>query len=131
MTAGANSATPAAGSPAPLYARALGPQFHRLAPALARLHGAGERRLLGTLRVRVGSRPWVRLLMRIARMPQANEAGTACAVTLIGLGDGERWQRRVGSRPMVSRQTPGGEREVVERIGPLAIRLRNRIANGG
>jgi hypothetical protein len=116
--------------PLPLYAQALGPLFHRLAPVLARLHGPGERRLTGTLRVRVGKRPLVRLLLKLARMPQANE-GARCHVLLTTRDGIERWERQIGDQRMVSHQILGGEREIIERVGPLAIRLRTAVRKGG
>ena len=111
------------------YSRALGPLFHRLAPVLAQLHGGGERRLQGVLRVHVGSKPSVRLLMWLVRRPQAN-AAASCDIQLVPTHGGERWQRQIGSCPMTSFQEFGGEHEIIERFGPLAIHLHCWVAKG-
>jgi hypothetical protein len=116
-------------APASLYARALGPLFHRLAPVLTRLHGTGPRRLRGTLNVRVGRRPLVRLLMLLAGMPRAGEA-VESEIILRSYRNGERWQRRIGDREMVSVQLPGGDKEIIEGIGPLAIHLFTAVRRG-
>ena len=129
MTADTTAFVSTVVAPASLYARALGPLFHRLAPVLTRLHGTGARCLRGTLKVRVGTRPLARLMMAVARMPRSSDA-TETEVILKTHRTGERWQRRVGDRDMVSVQLPGGEKEIIECIGPLAIHLTTDIRNG-
>ncbi|HEX9810776.1 MAG TPA: DUF4166 domain-containing protein [Burkholderiales bacterium] len=129
MTANTTVLVSTSVTPASLYARALGPLFHRLAPVLTRLHGTGERRLHGTLKVRVGARPHVRLMMSIARMPRSSEA-VESEVALGAHRNGELWWRRVGDLEMVSVQLPGGDKEIIERIGPLAIHLFTEVRKG-
>lgn len=112
-----------------LYSRALGPSFHRLAPVLAQLHGGGEQRLHGMLRVRVGSGPLVRLLMWLARRPQAS-AASRCCIRIVPMHGSERWQRQMGNLPMASLQNVGGEHEIIEHFGPLAIHLHCWVVKG-
>lgn len=110
----------------PLYAQVLGPWFHRLAPVLAWVHEAGERRLSGRLRVRVGRRPLVKALLWAARMPVSGD-DVPTMIRLSPRGNAERWARRIGTRHMVSMQRYGGAGVVVEQIGPLAIHLSTRV----
>lgn len=112
-----------------LYSRVLGPSFHRLAPVLAQLHSGGEQRLHGVLRVRVGSRPLVRVLMWLTRRPQSCVAAN-CNIWIVPRRGSERWQRQMGNLPMTSLQDFGGEHEIIERFGPLAIHLHCWIVKG-
>ena len=116
-------------APAPLYAQALGPVFHRLAPILAQLHGTGDRRLIGTLRVRPGRRWLVRALLWLARMPRVDDK-VPCCVFLTARGGVERWERFIGDQRMVSYQRHGGDRKIIERVGPVSICLQTRIQSG-
>lgn len=120
---------PARSAPISLYAQALGPLFHRLAPVLARLHGTGERRLIGVLRVRPARRLLVRIFLWLARMPRIDDR-VPCHVFLTE-GDGsERWERLIGDQRMVSYQRQGNGREIIERVGLLSIRIESRIRDG-
>ncbi len=115
---------------ASLYMQALGPLFHRLSPVLARLHGVGERRLMGTLRVRTSSRPFVQWLLWLARMPGAQNRAPS-RVLLTPYGDNECWERRIGNQRLISHQILGRDQEIIERVGPLAVHLRTVVQKGG
>jgi hypothetical protein len=124
-----NAVTVATRSPLPLYQRALGPEFHRLAPALALLHGGAAPRMNGTMRVRRGSGLLARLLTTLMRMPEsANEAPSTVAVAVAGRV--ETWSRVIGSTAMITRQYDGRPREVRETFGPVSMRLGLTVRRG-
>ena len=117
-------------TPLSLYQRVLGPAFHRLAPALTRLHGSGIRHLRGTLTIRIGANPFVRFLMRWVPVPRASR-NAPCTVALIPAYGGERWQRQIGRRHMVTRQVSKRENVIAEHIGPLTVYLFTEVYRGG
>jgi hypothetical protein len=111
-----------------LYARVLGAQAACLPPVLSRLHGAGERYISGILKVRVAKGLLMRLLLRLARMPQAGDK--IVAVRIVPREEGEDWYRLFGDRKLFTRQDGGDGRWIVERIGLLTIYLQLQVRGG-
>jgi len=108
-----------------LYTQVLGAQAASLPPVLLRLHGSGERYLSGVLKVGVARGPIARLLLRLARMPQAGES--IVRVRIVPREKGEDWHRLFGDRKLFTRQDGGDGRWIVERIGLLTIYLQLQV----
>ena len=108
-----------------LYTQVLGAQADSLPPVLSRLHGSGERRLSGILKVRVARGPLTRLLLRLARMPRAGD--TNARVRIVPRENGEDWQRFFGDRRLFTRQYRRDGPWIIERIGLLTIYLQLHV----
>lgn len=112
-----------------LFPRVVGEPWHALPPVVRALHEGGPRRhARGTFTV-TSAASWLgRLVIRVFGMPRP---GTAVAMVLdVEVDDGgETWSRRIGGRPMVTRQyeTAG---VVAERQGPIEIRFALSVVGG-
>ncbi len=119
--------TAIAEEPAPsLYEAALGDAWATLPPPLRELHDVrDQRRFIGEASVEAGGHPLAGLVRRAFGFPPA-AARVPVSVDLERRGDRERWTRRFGGRRFGSTLVgaPEGDGGVVERFGPLAIRLR-------
>ena len=115
-----------------LYQQVLGDDFAKLAPRLQQLHSGETSTWSGLADVEWGESRWLRGLLHAAVMlRQLPPAGSqqACQITLTRHAQKERWQRRFGRTPMVSKQFQRNS-ELIEAMGPLHIRLENSVENG-
>lgn len=109
---------------AALYPRLLGPAWETLDEAVRRAHTVGGG-LRGRGRFRVWCAPGLaaRALCRLVRLPPAGEeVDTRLVVT--EQGEGERWVRSFGGRPLVSEECAGSDGLLVERVPPVELRFR-------
>jgi hypothetical protein len=113
-----------------LYPRLLGNAWNELDGCVRRLHlGPYPVRAAGTFRVWHDSGPWVRVLRRLLRLPHAGES-VPLRLTVLARGHGEEWRRVFAGRPLTSFQSAAPGRLLVERMGPIEMRLRLRAAEG-
>jgi hypothetical protein len=129
----ATSAMPEAPAPsAPLYRRALGADFARLAPVLQKLHDGAPMLAVGELRVRTARRGAVRALMALApwALPEAADQ-SACVVTLTPATQGQCWRRLIGGKAMQSLMRFARPGLLLERMGPLTVQLRTWVDDKG
>ncbi|MDC0677187.1 DUF4166 domain-containing protein [Sorangium atrum] len=118
----------ARGAPAPaLYPALLGAAWAALAPPVQRLH-AGGARARGRFRVRRGRGLAARLVAGLLRMPEAAE-DVAVTLAVEPAGDGERWLRTFGARPLFSSQWRSGDL-LVEGLGLVQCWFRLRAEGG-
>jgi hypothetical protein len=107
-----------------LYARLLGERWGGLHPSLRAAHAVGaalEGR--GLFVVRHGDGRPARLVARLAGIPSEAD-GARVRVTVTPDGRGEWWRRTIGERPLVTRQSGGGDGILAERLGGLELRFR-------
>jgi len=113
-----------------LYPQLLEDAWLELDKGVRRLHinTDGENvQAVGTFRVQHGKGWLARLL--VLPMPPASEAVTT-RLTVTRRGRGELWSRMFGRRPLVSTQTAGPDRLLIERMGFLELRFRLEASNG-
>ncbi|WP_437585677.1 DUF4166 domain-containing protein [Sorangium sp. So ce1000] len=118
----------ARGVPVPsLYPALLGAAWAALAPAVQRLHAGGVR-ARGRFRVRRGRGLAARLIAGLLRMPEAAEDVTV-TLAVEPAGDGERWLRAFGQRPLWSSQWRSGDL-LVEGLGLVQCWFRLHAEGG-
>ena len=115
--------------PMPLYAKVMGENFHRLAPAVQAMHDVlRDHGASGEATVTRGAHPLARLVAWIMRFPPA---GAYPVHVHFEERDGaERWTRDFGGYRFSSRLTFGGHGELVERFGPLRFHFRLSADDG-
>jgi len=107
-----------------IWARAIGPDFDGLPPAIRALHETPGRSLWrGAAATEGVSGPFAALVARMLGFPRAQ---AVCPVEVAIEADGDRsvWRRRIGGHAFVSvlsHPRPGGR--VRERFGPLSMAL--------
>lgn len=128
--------------PAPLFERALGPDFARMPEAIRALHGSvGDAAFAGRAEVIRGSHPLARLVAALFGLP-GESADTPVRVTLEPHDAGtpaetipaETWTRRFGGHRFASRMRlagPEGRGLLSERFGPFAMDLAVRAHPDG
>jgi len=103
-----------------LYRRLLGPDFDRLPEALRRFHGAADGGVgAGVVDVRVGARPWTRMLARVLGLPPGGDR-VPVTVRVRRVGDREIWDRAFGASRLRSVQWLEHGR-LRERVGVLTF----------
>ncbi|WP_439478504.1 DUF4166 domain-containing protein [Brevundimonas sp.] len=108
-----------------IFARAIGPGFDGLPPAVRALHETPGRSLWrGEAMTEGAAGPMAAMIARIMGFPTAQ---AACSAEVAIHADGERsvWRRRIGCHAfasVLSTPRPGGR--VRERFGPLSMELR-------
>lgn len=107
-----------------IYARAIGPAFDALPPAIRALHETPGRSLWrGRATTDGASGPLAALAARIVGFPGA-QADCPAEISIQADGDRSVWRRRIGGRAfssVLSRPRSGGR--VSERFGPLSMDL--------
>lgn len=110
---------------AALYARAIGPAFDALPPALRTLHETPGRSLWrGEALTEGAAGPLAMFVARLVGFPRARASGPV-EVAIDADGARSVWRRRFGDHAfasVLSRPRAGGR--VVERFGPMAMDLR-------
>jgi hypothetical protein len=101
----------------PLYARAMGPAFEALPPAVRRIHEVrGDAGAVGEGRVRLGGGRMARLVAGAMRFPP--EGNWPLHVAFAERGGSEKWTRDFGGHLFSSELSQAGD-GVAERFGPL------------
>jgi hypothetical protein len=118
----------------PLYARILGEAFEQLPQVTRRLHSPDPQRVYaGHADIRRGSTLAARLVAALLDLPRPGHQ-TQSRVTVRREGEAEILTRDYGGRIFESWQgfeaTPDGPR-LIERIGPVATRLRLEASSDG
>jgi hypothetical protein len=113
----------------PLYARVMGPDFSRLAPALKVIHGVlRDHGASGRAVVDRGGNSFAKLVARVMRFPPAGEHEVHVHFAEV---DGvERWTRDFGGTRFSSILSANGSR-LVERFGPLRFSFTLTEEDGG
>lgn len=112
--------TSALSHPLPMYQRAMGPAFARLAPALARFHSlAGQHRLEGQVAVEAPAGAMGRVLAWALGAPQASVRGSI-VFELQATPLAEVWTRHFPARTMRSTLRASGG-QVVEHLGAARL----------
>ena len=103
-----------------LYARLLGPDFHRLAPVLQSIHDARTTKLyVGRCNIHGGEGWLSRLIARLAGLPVAC-MDVPVEVTIDTDAATESWVRKFGAHRMQSRLAVRNQR-LEERLGPIVL----------
>jgi hypothetical protein len=113
-----------------LYPQLLGSAWNDLHEAVRRLHAeAAPVQAAGSFRIRRGKGPVARWLLTLLGLPPAGEA-VPIRLTISLYGNGEKWLRTFGDRPLVTTQRPGGRSLLAERFGTLELRFRLQVQGG-
>jgi Domain of unknown function (DUF4166) len=113
-----------------LYARILGDSWCQVAEPVRRLHTTRSiTRVHGHLHIEHGRRAVARLLARVLRLPPAHAAAET-RLTITARGDCEHWARTFNGHVLDTIQSESGDRELLERFGPLEFRFRLEASTG-
>ncbi|MEM6489561.1 MAG: DUF4166 domain-containing protein [Pseudomonadota bacterium] len=108
---------------APLFQRALGAAWARLAPPVRAFHAGPATRFAGEAQVARGTHAVARALAGAFGFPP-DGAAVPVTVTVERTAEGhERWHRRFGRHAMTTTLAPAGAARVRERIGPASFDL--------
>jgi hypothetical protein len=114
--------------PPPLYARVMGVDFDRLAPALKSIHGVlRDGGAAGRAVVHRGAHPIARMVAKIMRFPPAGEH--ELHVHFSEDRGVERWTRDFGGSRFSSSLSAVGS-QIVERFGPLRFTFKLSAVDG-
>jgi hypothetical protein len=111
-----------------LYPRLLGRTWFDLDPVIRRLHLPG-RVVISTFEIRPAGGLVARVVRAALRLPTSDDARDTRLVITRGAKT-ERWARTFGRRSLVTIQRELGDGSLGERIGPLELRFRLRVAGG-
>jgi Domain of unknown function (DUF4166) len=114
-----------------LYPELLGSAWNQLHESLQQVHrGLAPVRASGYLRICHGEGQVARHLVALFGMPPAGEA-VPTLLTVMPCGQGEKWLRTFGGRPMVTTQWPGPPGILIERMGFAELRFQLSVLEGG
>src|SRR5262245_14414717 len=114
-----------------VYPSLLGSAWRRLAERVRRVLSEGKPvAIAGSLRIRRGPSLGASLLAELLSLPSAARA-VRTTLVITPTREGEAWWRVFGDRPLVTSQTRGAGRALVERVGILEFRFRLEALRGG
>jgi hypothetical protein len=111
-----------------LYPRLLGRAWFELDPVIRRLHLPG-RVVISTFEIRPAGGLVARVVRSALRLPTSDDARDTRLVITRGAKT-ECWARTFGRRSLITIQRELGDGSLGERIGPLELRFRLRVAGG-
>src|SRR5919108_3630648 len=105
-----------------LYQHLLGPGWDQLAEAVRRAHSCGDViHAQASGRVLRGQTLLARTLAHVLRMPHESD-NSRISLTITRVRQVELWNRSFDGTCLVTTQTGGPERSLIERWGPLEFR---------
>jgi len=113
-----------------LYPQLLGSAWNDLHEAVRRLHAdTASVQATGSFRICHGNGRLARCLLGLLGMPPAGE-DVPTRLIISPWGDGEKWSRTFGGRPLITTQWPRGRGVLAERLGALELRFRLKVQDG-